>query len=126
MKEVWKPIKGYEGLYEVSNLGRVKSLPKKRINGTNFYIQKERILKPQLKTNRYLGVGLIKNKIHKNFLIHRLVAKAFIDNPYNLPQINHIDCNKLNNNADNLEWCTQKQNLEHAFKNGLLTKRRKQ
>lgn len=125
MNEVWKDIKGYEGLYQVSNLGRVKSLPKKRNNGTNFYIQKETILKPQLKTKRYLGVGLVKNKLHKNYLVHRLVAEAFLENPNGYKEVNHIDCNKLNNQVSNLEWCNQEQNLEHAYKNGLLTKGRK-
>lgn len=124
MLEIWKDIKGYEGLYQISNFGRIKSLPKKRINGTNFYIQKEKILKPQLKTKRYLGINLTKNKMHKNFLVHRLVAEAFIDNPYDLPQVNHKDCNKLNNNINNLEWCTQEENLNHALRNGLLTKGR--
>lgn len=124
MLEIWKDIKGYEGLYQISNFGRIKSLPKKRINGTNFYIQKEKILKLQLKTKRYLGINLTKNKMHKNFLVHRLVAEAFIDNPYDLPQVNHKDCNKLNNNINNLEWCTQEENLNHALRNGLLTKGR--
>lgn len=124
MLEIWKDIKNYEGLYQISNFGRIKSLAKKRINGTNFYIQKEKIMKPQLKNKRYLGIALVKNKIYKNFLVHRLVAEAFIDNPYALPQVNHIDCNKLNNNINNLEWCTQEQNLNHALRNGLLTKRR--
>ena len=120
--EQWKDIKSYEGLYQVSNYGRVKSLPKKRITGTGFYIQKERIMSLQIKTKRYYGVGLTKDGAHKNFLVHRLVADAFIENPNNYEEVNHIDCNKLNNKVENLEWCTAEANLEHAFKNGLLTK----
>lgn len=123
-KECWRDIKGYEGLYQVSNFGRIKALPKKRNNGTGYYIQKEKIMKPQLKNKRYLGIYLTKEGKHKNYLIHRLVAENFILNPNNYPQINHIDCNKLNNNVNNLEWCTQEWNLEHALKNGLLTKGR--
>lgn len=125
MKEIWKPVKGYEGLYEVSNLGRVRTVPKKRINGTNYYIQKSLVMKPQLKSHRYYGVYLTKNKVHKNLLIHRLVAEAFIENPNQYDQVNHIDCNKLNNCVSNLEWCNQEMNLKHAYDNGLQTKRKK-
>ena len=124
MEEIWKDIEGYEGLYQVSNFGNVKSLSKMWKSGSGYYIQKEIILKQQLKSKRYLGVGLTKNKKWKNFLVHRLVAEAFLENPNHYNQINHIDCNKLNNNIENLEWCSQEQNLEHAYKNGLLTKRR--
>jgi hypothetical protein len=125
MQEEWRDIKGYEGLYQISNLGRVKSLPKKRINGTNFYIQKECIKKLQLKTNRYLGCTLVKNHKLKNVLVHRLVAETFIANPNKYDQVNHIDCNKLNNSVANLEWCTQEMNLEHAKQNNLLNKSKK-
>lgn len=97
MKEIWKDIPGYEGLYQVSNLGKVKSLYNYRGIGN--------LLKPKLKNN-YYQVGLRKNNIRKWVSIHRLVAKTFISNPNNLPQVNHKDENKLNNNADNLEWCS--------------------
>lgn len=120
--EEWKDIKGYEGLYQVSSCGRVKTLPKKRINGTNFYIQKERIMSQQLKQKRYLGVCLVKDGIYKNFLVHRLVAEAFIENPNGYEQVNHIDCNKLNNEVENLEWCSREMNLKHAYEHGLLTR----
>lgn len=103
-KEYWKPIKGYEGLYMVSNWGRVKSIK----------FGKERILKPVTNSSGYLLVGLYKNNIEKKYSVHRLVAEAFIPNPYNLPQVNHRDENKLNNNVDNLEWCTNEYNINYG------------
>jgi len=120
MKEIWKPIKGYEGLYEVSNLGRVKSLPK---NGNGF---KEIILKSGNSTGGYKFVVVNKRK-KKNFAIkvHRLVAFAFIPNPENKPCVNHIDSNPLNNRCENLEWCTHKENMKHAVEFGRFKKMRK-
>lgn len=97
-EEIWKDIKNHEGLYQVSNLGRIRSLYNYKRNGTN-------ILKPRLKHN-YYQIGLRKDSIRKWYQVHRLVAQAFIPNPDNLPQVNHKDENKLNNNVDNLEWCT--------------------
>ena len=103
-KEYWKPVVGYEGLYMVSNWGRVKSIK----------FGKERILKPVTNSSGYLLVGLYKNNIEKKYSVHRLVAEAFIPNPYNLPQVNHRDENKLNNNVDNLEWCTNEYNINYG------------
>jgi len=108
MKEIWKDIEGYEGLYQVSNLGRVKSII------TNI------IMKPSYCKSNYLKVKLCKNGRQKTIQIHRLVAENFIDNIYNKPQINHIDCNKENNRVDNLEWVTAKENTAHAINNGLF------
>ena len=105
-KEYWKIIKGYEN-YMISSLGRIKI-----INYRNT--GKERIMKPQLKKNGYLDIGLNKNGIQKRFLIHRLVAEAFIPNPDNLPQVNHKDENKLNNAVENLEWCDAKYNVNYG------------
>lgn len=102
--EIWKPIKGYEEKYMVSNLGRVKSLKDKYGN------YREKILKPRKDSSGYLYVGLYLNGKSKNFTIHRLVANTFIDNPDNLPVINHKDENKLNNSVENLEYCTVKYN----------------
>ena len=102
MKETWKDIEGYEGLYQVSNLGKVRSL------------RKNIILKNQITSNGYEMVVLSINNIHKYFLIHRLVANAFILNPDNLPQVNHKDENKTNNCVDNLEWCTPKYNYNYG------------
>ena len=111
-KEYWKPVVGYEGLYMVSNWGRVKSFDRwvKSRNGSVRFC-KGRILKPLTSSSGYLCVNLYKNNIKKEYLVHRLVAEAFIDNPDNLSQVNHRDENKLNNNVDNLEWCDAKYNI---------------
>ena len=100
MEEIWRDIDGYEGLYQVSNKGRVKSLK----------YGKERILRPGWKTGGYLFVILCKNGNQSKQRIHRLVAQAFIPNPNNKPQVNHLDENKKNNCVDNLEWATAKEN----------------
>jgi hypothetical protein len=107
--EEWKDIEGYEGLYQVSNHGRVKS----------FKYGKEKILKGSITTKGYLQVYLHKDNKIKRFNGHRLIAIHFIPNPDNKPQVNHIDGNKLNNNISNLEWNTQSENLNHAFDTGL-------
>lgn len=108
-EEVWKDVLGYEGLYQVSNLGRIKSLPKK----DGFYNLPEHIKKQHI-TNKYYAVSLNKNGKCKNTHVHRLVAKAFLPNPNNLPQVNHKDENKLNNNIENLEWCSAKYNVNYG------------
>lgn len=107
MEEIWKDIKGYEGLYQVSNLGRIKSLARYVYyrNG-KVYHQDEKILKPCLNNKGYCRVRLTKSTNSKLFFVHRLVAMAFIPNPNNFPQINHKDENKQNNSSNNLEWCT--------------------
>jgi len=106
MLEIWKPIKGYEN-YMVSSLGNIKRL---NYNHTG----KERILKPCIESGGYLQVHLGKEGKIKNFLIHRLVAEAFIDNPDNLKQVNHKDFNKQNNSLQNLEWCDAKYNITYS------------
>lgn len=113
MQEIWKDIKGLEGLYQISNLGRVKSLSR-FVKVKNYYIfLKERILKPS--KGKYKRINLN----YKSFSVHRLVAEAFIPNPNNYPVINHIDGNKYNNNVSNLEWCTQGYNQKEAYRLGL-------
>ena len=124
--EIWKPIKGYEGFYEVSNFGRVKSLERKvkaNFHFGNTRTYKERILKSG-NVKGYQQVTL-RNGISKHEFIHRLVAEAFVPNPKGYKTINHIDGNKKNNCADNLEWCTQKENVRHAWKTGLVDKEKK-
>ena len=110
MEEVWKDIEGYEGLYQVSNLGRIKSLPKQ----DGFRFLNEKIKKSFRQKNGYLRASLYKEGIGKTELIHRLVAKAFLPNPNSLPQVNHKDENKLNNRVDNLEWCSAKYNMNYG------------
>lgn len=120
MKEIWKDIKDYEGLYQVSNFGRVKSLRRYVARGTNKYWVNEKILKPRYTKGHYY-TSLHKNKKSKNYYIHRLVAEAFIPNPDNLPCINHKDENTANNNVNNLEWCTHKYNANYGTRNKRLS-----
>ena len=107
--EEWRDIEDYEGLYQVSNFGRIKSFQKG-----------ERILKPACDKDGYLYLGLKLNGVNKNFKIHRLVAVAFIPNPEKKHQINHRDGNKLNNHTSNLEWVTHIENIQHATQTGLM------
>ena len=108
-QEIWKPITGYEGLYSVSNLGRVKSLSYK-CTGV------EKILKPG-KYGGYLRVGLCKNGKCKFFLVHRLVAIAFIPNPMGLPEVNHLNEDKTLNVVSNLEWASRSYNINFGSRN---------
>ena len=111
MIEEWRPIEGYEGLYEVSSYGKVRSLDRyDRMN--RFW--KGRILKSYTDTVGYLNVRLCSNGKLKHHLVHRLVAKAFIPNPDNLPQVNHRDEYKNNNRVENLEWCDGKYNVNYG------------
>ena len=110
MKEIWKDIEGYEGLYQISNVGRVKR------------VETDRILKPLKHTKGYYRVELYKNGSQSKKLIHRLVAQAFIPNTENKPQVNHIDENKTNNVVSNLEWMTAKENLNHETHNERMSK----
>lgn len=117
MKEViWKPIKTYEGYYEVSNTGLVKSL--KRDIGMGS--RRENRLLTVYDKRGYSQVALSKDGNTKYLIVHRLVAEAFIPNPNNYPQVNHIDGDKNNNLVSNLEWCDQSQNMVHARKNKLM------
>lgn len=106
MKEIWKDIKGYEGQCQISNLGRVKSL--------NYgKTKQERLLKQSTNHKGYKRVSIRKGKV-RIYSVHRLVAEAFINNPNNLPQVNHKDENKENNIVTNLEWCTEKENTRYS------------
>lgn len=108
MTEIWKDVRGYEGLYQVSNYGRVKRTFKK----------KERFLSGRADKDGYIEVILSKNQTKKYVRLHRLVAETFILNPGNKPQVNHKDRNKQNNDASNLEWVTCSENVIHAFTTG--------
>lgn len=119
--EIWRDIKGYEGLYQVSNIGRIKSLY--GWNGKN-HIKRERILNPYKRKDKRTTyprsvIKLVKGDIKKEYKVHRLVAEAFISNPEKKTQVNHIDGNPLNNNASNLEWTTDRENKIHAIENNL-------
>ncbi len=115
MKEIWKNVKGYEGLYQVSNKGRVKSLARNAKCGDNrFRRKKEILLKNSIRNTGYLYVCLLKNGKRKPMLIHRLVANAFIPTNNNRLQVNHKNLNKTDNSLNNLEWCTAYENIQHA------------
>ena len=110
INEQWRPVVGFEGLYEISNLGRVKSLNYKRTG-------KEKILKPNKHRKGYLRVELCRDGKVKHFLIHRLVAIAFLPNPMGFTEINHKDENKSNNAISNIEWCSAKYNTNYGNRN---------
>ena len=115
MNEQWKDVSGYEGLYQVSNLGNVKALEREVLGKDGkIYHYKERILKSFYNDTGYLHVALHKNGKRKTCKVHRLVAQAFIPNPNNLPIINHRDENKSNNLYTNLEWCDHKYNTNYG------------
>ena len=114
--EEWRDIKGYEGLYKVSNLGRIKSLNYGGCKG------REGILKPIIDNGGYCRIFLYKNNKKRKFIVHRLVAQAFIPNPNNLPQVNHKDENKANNCVNNLEWCDCKYNQNYGTRNKRIGK----
>ena len=122
MEEIWKDIPGYEGLYQASNLGNIRSLVFINNRGDKHRIK--------MKVQREGVYGriyamLYKDAKRKNWLVHRLIALTFIPNPNNYPEINHIDGNPKNNRVENLEWCTKSQNEKHAYENWLYPKIRK-
>ena len=118
MQEIWKDIEEYEGLYQVSNLGRVKSTYGWNA-GSKKYCNRELIMKLKISSVGYYVVTLHKDKKQKTHNVHRLVAEAFIPNPYNKETVNHKNGDKINNNIDNLEWCTARYNLTY---NGIRKK----
>lgn len=109
--EIWKPVQGYEGLYEVSTLGRVKSLPRATTKGG--------MITQVLTSSEYFGVTLSKEGIAKNVLVHRLIAKAFCEGYGTEKDVNHKDGVKTNNIFSNLEWVTRQENIQHSYASGL-------
>jgi len=119
MQEKWKSIPGYEGLYKCSNLGIIKSLKRKCKGGNNIRTVPEKYLTYRTTDSGYLRVALTKNRITKDFFVHRIIAMAFLRNPENKPFVNHKNGIKKDNRPTKLEWCTQSENEIHAHKYGL-------
>lgn len=119
--EVWKEVNGYEGIYEVSSQGRIKSVKGKTTHSKKHGIRvwEERVLKQKTDRLGYKRVTLWKDKKPKDFLVHRLVAFAFLEKPEGKDLINHKDCNVANNFVENIEWCNHAENLLHAYIHGL-------
>ena len=117
--EEWRDVVGYEGLYQVSNMGRVKSLGRKDRFGR---VIKERILEPAVTHNGYLRVGLHVDGKRKMLRVHRLVCEAFHENPDNKSEVNHVNEDKTDNRACNLEWSTRTENCNHGSRNERVAK----
>lgn len=115
MKEIWKDIEGYEGLYKVSDKGRVASLHPHNCKDERFQIIHQHKVRGYPRVELYRGVG------RRKYLVHILVANAFIPKIEGKNEINHIDGNKLNNSVGNLEWCTRSENMKHAYDSGLVS-----
>jgi hypothetical protein len=121
LNEMWLPIQGYEGFYEVSNMGQVRSILRIDIRGRE---RGGHILRPGLNTQGYPVVVLCKDGLHKTQRVHRLVAAAFIPNPNNYPHINHINHTRTDARALNLEWCTRSMNMKHCAAHGRASRQR--
>lgn len=124
MNEIWKDIVGYEGHYQVSNTGQIKSLARKiwyeskgRVKA-HFKLRAEKILAQRVGTTGYLQISLCLESERKLVSLHRVMAEAFVPNPENKPEVNHKDTNKLNNTIQNFEWMTHAENMAHSLENG--------
>lgn len=122
MKNVinWKPVKDYYGFYEISDCGTVRGIKRTiTLQGGHTRVVAGRILKPKINNYGYYFVTLSIGGVVRTKYLHRLVAEAFLENPDNLPEVNHLDGNKATNNVSNLAWCTHQQNVQHCFDTGL-------
>ena len=124
--EVWKPVKGYEGLYEISDLGNLRSLDRYVMCDNEYRLFKGKPKKPHLTPKGYLTIFLFKNGQGKHYFMHRLVAEAFIPNPNDLPFIDHINTVKDDNRVENLRWCTQKENCNNPISRQKLKESKRQ
>ena len=123
MKEIWKDIKDFESYYQISNLGRIRSVTRKakvKILNNDYRTIKGQLLSPAKTKDGYLKVSLSKEHKRYYFKVHRLVAQTFIPNPNNYPCVNHKDENKSNTGVDNLEWCTIKYNCNYGSRNSKI------
>ena len=115
-QEIWKPISNYDGLYEISNKGQIKSVGRYiKSNHNNVRFQEEKIRKLTVNNKGYVTVRLCKNGKYKTFLVHRLVAETFIPNPYEYNEVNHKDEDKTHNSVNNLEWCSHDYNIQYSI-----------
>ena len=117
--EIWRDISEFKGFYQISNMGRVRRIADYSNQNSHWKLKEPRILNNRVSSTGYLRVVLSINGKHYDRYIHRLVANEFVDNPYGYKEVNHLDGDKTNNKADNLEWCTRSQNNSHAYKIGL-------
>jgi len=123
MEEIWKDVKGYEGHYKVSNLGRIFSVEREIKIGTNIRKTGGKCMKTRVSKLGYERVTLNKFQVEKGYFIHRLVAVTFLGDYSNSLQVNHKDGNKLNNHLENLEWVSAKENIRHALQTGLINRK---